>query len=130
MVMFIFVWQPIWTEGFKDFHTISGAISTLNETVKPTAKVAPLLLNEITEMNKSMGHIENTMLTMNEIRNIMTNMGDSIKNLEEINPNIVKVNNSVDYMGQVMSGQLRIMNHEVDQMGDKFSPFGLMPFNW
>lgn len=29
MLMFIFVWQPIWTEGFKDFHTVSSAIKNI-----------------------------------------------------------------------------------------------------
>ena len=130
MLMFIFVWQPIWTTGFKDFHTISGAISKLNETAKPSAKVAPLLLTEITKINKSMDHIEATMLTMNEIKDIMTKMGDSMKSLEEINPNIIRVNQSVEYMGQAITGQMNMMNYEVDQMGDKFSPFGMMPFNW
>jgi len=103
MLMFIFVWQPIWTEGFKDFHTISGAITKLNETAKPASELAPEMLVEIKKITTSMNKIE-------------------------INMN--RINYSVDNMGRSMSGQLQMMNYEVDQMGDKFSPFGMMPFNW
>ena len=44
LAMFVFVWQPIWTEGFKDFHTISEAILKLDETARPASEVAPLCL--------------------------------------------------------------------------------------
>ena len=50
MVMFIFVWQPIWSDGFKDFHNISDAISKLNETARPSAELALLLLTEIKKL--------------------------------------------------------------------------------
>ena len=130
MVMFIFVWQPIWTAGFKDFHTISAAISTLNETAKPTSRIAPLLLDEISKMNNSLSHIEKTMLTIDEINTTMKSIGISMKTVEEINPNMVNMNYTMAQMNQTMSTQMRQMNYEVDQMGDKFSPFGMMPFNW
>ena len=131
MIMFVFVWQPIWTEGFKDFHAISDAIGKLNETAKPSAEIAPDMLNEIIRMRKSMSHMEGTMQTMVEIRSIMTGMSESMKKLEEINPNIVSINHSVDLMGRTMSGQLGVMNYEVNQMSDRFSPMGMMmPFNW
>lgn len=103
MLMFIFVWQPIWTAGFKDFHTISGAIATLNETAKPASKIAPEILIEMNKITKSMTQIETSVISMSY---------------------------SVDYMGREMTGQMQIMNHEVDQMGNKLSPFGMMPFNW
>ena len=130
MVMFIFVWQPIWTAGFKDFHTISAAISKLNETAKPTSEIAPLLLDEITKMNRSMSHIETTMLTIDDISKTMTGISGSMKTIEGINPNIVSMNYTMAQMNQTMLSQMRQMNYEVDQMGDKFSPFGMMPFNW
>ena len=128
--MFVFVWQPIWTAGFKDFHTISAAISKLDETTKPTSEIAPLLLKEITKMNGSLGHIEATMLTMNEINKTMKNIGTSMKTIEDISPNIISMNYTMAEMNQTMLSQMRQMNYEVDQMGDKFSPFGMMPFNW
>lgn len=103
MMMFVFVWQPIWTEGFKDFHNISGAITKLNETAKPTAEIAPEMLAEMKKMTESMTKIETTMNGMNY---------------------------SVDNMGRAMTGQMQIMNYEVDKMGGRLSPFGMMPFNW
>ena len=128
--MFVFVWQPIWTVGFKDFHTISAAISKLDETTKPTSEIAPLLLKEIVKMNGSLGHIENTMLTIDEINATMTSIGTSMKTIEDISPNIISMNYTMTEMNQTMLSQMRQMNYEVDQMGDKFSPFGMMPFNW
>lgn len=101
--MFIFVWQPIWTEGFKDFHTISGAITQLNDTAKPASELAPEMLVEIKKITESMAHMETSMNS---------------------------INFSVDTMGRGITGQMNMMNYEVDQMGNKFSPFGMMPFNW
>ena len=103
MLMFIFVWQPIWTEGFKDFHTISGAITKLNETAKPTSKIAPEMLKEMKKMTGSMAQIETSVNNMNY---------------------------SVDNMGRAVTEQMQRMNYEVDQMGNRFSPSGMMPFNW
>ena len=130
MAMFVFVWQPIWTAGFKDFHTISDAITKLNETAKPSSEIAPLMLDEIAKMNNSLGHIEKTMLTIDEINTTMKSIGASMKTIEDINPNIVSMNYTMAQMNQTLLGQMRQMNYEVDQMGDKFSPFGMMPFNW
>ena len=103
MSMFFFVWQPIWTAGFKDFHSISVAIIRLNETAKPTSELAPAMLSEIKKMNVSMARIETNMNSMNH---------------------------SLDTMGRAITGQMYRMNYEVDEMGEKFSPFGMMPFNW
>jgi len=103
MLMFIFVWQPIWTEGFKDFHTISGAIIKLNETAKPASLIAPEMLIEMKKMTGSM---------------------------EQIEVSVNNMNYSVDHMGRAVTQQMQRMNYEVDQMGNKFSPSGMMPFNW
>lgn len=130
MVMFIFVWQPIWSDGFKDFHNISDAIGKLNETARPSAEIAPLLLSEIKKINRSMNHMEETMLAMTEIRTIMIDMGKSMKSLEKINPNIVEVNRSVDHLGEMISKQMGQMNYEVNNMSDRFTPMGMMPFKW
>ncbi len=130
MFMFLTVWQPVWVKGFRDFHTISGAISELNKTIKPGSDVAPLLLGEFKTMNTSLDHIEASMQAIEEMRTTMANMSVSIAQLEEINPNMVRINNSVDHMGRVLSEQMGVMNYEVDRMSDKFSPFGMMPFNW
>ncbi len=130
MAMFIFVWQPIWTAGFKDFHTISAAISKLNETAKPSSEIAPLMLDEMAKMNNSLSHIEKTILTIDNMNVTMKGIGASMKTIENINPNIVSMNYTMAQMNQTMLAQMRQMNYEVDQMGDKLSPFGMMPFNW
>lgn len=120
MAMFLLVWQPIWTEGFKDFHTISDAISKLDDTARPTSEVAPLMLEEVAKMNQNLVNIKTN----------MDSMTSSMKSLENVNPNIVSLNYSMAQMTQAMTGQMRNMNYEIDQMGDKFSPLGMMPFNW
>lgn len=120
MAMFLLVWQPIWTEGFKDFHTISDAISKLDDTARPTSEVAPLMLEEVAKMNQNLVNIKTN----------MDSMTSSMKSLENVNPNIVSLNYSMAQMTQAMTGQMRNMNYEIDRMGDKFSPLGMMPFNW
>lgn len=120
LYMFIVVWQPIWTAGFKDFHTISKAIAKLDETAKPAAAVAPSMLQQMTEMNASMKQMDIN----------ITAMRDSVATMEQLNPNILRVNYTMEQMTYIMSNQMGRMNYEVDQMGDKFSPFGMMPFNW
>ncbi len=103
LLMFIFVWQPIWVKGFNDFHTISYAISKLDQTAKPASDVAPLMLTEISKMNKTINNMDSTML---------------------------RVNTSMEQMTMVLQNQMGRMNYEVDRMGDKMSPMGMMPFNW
>lgn len=121
LLMFVFVWQPIWTAGFKDFHTISEAISKLDKTAKPASEAIPLLLVELTEMNKSVSDMGATIVKMQS----------SIETIEEINPNIVKMNNSMENMIFIMYQEMGKVNYEMDRMGDKFSPIGMMtPFNW
>lgn len=130
LLMFVFVWQPIWTDGFKDFHTISKAIDQLDETIKPASDVAPQLLTQIMDMNQSMSDIEKSMHTMEQIRSSMEKMRTSMKELEAMNPNIVQMSDTMSYMTLVMSSQMGRMSNEVDQMGNKFSPFSMLPFNW
>jgi len=130
MFMFILVWQPIWQSGFKDFHTISEAIDNLNKTAKPATEVAPLMLVEIEKMNLSVEKMEQTLQTIGKMQGDIEAMRTSIKLIEDINPNIMSINYTMTQMNQILSAQMRRMNYEVDRMGDKFSPFGMMPFNW
>jgi hypothetical protein len=130
LLVFVFVWQPIWTAGFNDFHTISDAISKLDETARPASAVAPLLLDEIRTMNISLGNIRETMVVMGEMNVAINDMSSSVQSLQELNPNMLKINDSVNHMGQVLSNQMGAMNYGVDRMGDKLSPMGMMPFNW
>ena len=107
-------WQPLWTEGFEDFGRISAAIMHLDETAKPVAEMAPLMLGEMDAMRLS-----------------MLRMQRSMKNIEEINPNVKEMTHTMNRMTWVMDRRMRVMNNEMDRVGDKLSPPGMMmPFNW
>ena len=113
LYLVVIVWQPLWTEGFSDFGDISKAIGRLDTTAKPVGEMAPLILAE-----------------MDEMRITMVNMQQSMETIEEINPIAKNMTNSMNRMTWVMEQQMSVMNYEMDQMGDKFSPIGMMPFNW
>ena len=107
-------WQPIWTEGFKDFGDISKAIMRLDKTAKPVAEMAPLMLGE-----------------MDAMRNSMLEMQRSMKTIEQINPNVEEMTHTINRMTWVMDRRMGMMNSEMDRVGDKLSPPGmLLPFNW
>lgn len=118
MSMFIVIWQPIWTEGFKDFHTISNAIDKLDKTAQPASDTIPLMLVEMTKMNKS----------MNEMKNIMHNMGGSMENIEQMTPNIKRMTNSVNQLTVVMTTQIPRMSHLMNRVENKMPYMNFMPF--
>ena len=113
LYLVVLVWQPLWTEGFRNFGDISKAISRLDRTAKPVAEMAPLMLGEMDEMRLSMGKIQQSMET-----------------IEEINPSVKEMNYTMNRMNWVMEQRMGAMTDEMDQMGDKFSPRGMVPFNW
>lgn len=82
-------WQPFWTEGFKDFGDISEAIMHLDETAKPVAEMAPLMLAE-----------------MDAMRNSMMSMQRSMKTIEEINPNVKAMTFTINRMIWVMNQRM------------------------
>jgi hypothetical protein len=107
-------WQPLWTEGFRNFGEISRAIMRLDRTAQPVAEMAPLMLGE-----------------MDAMRNSMLQMQQSMKAIEEINPDIKAMNHTMNRMTWVMDQRMDMMNKRVDRVGDKLSPPGMMlPFNW
>jgi hypothetical protein len=107
-------WQPLWTEGFKDFGDISEAIMRLDKTAKPVAEMAPLMLGEMDEMRKS-----------------MLEMQRSIRTIAEINAIVRDMTGTMNRMTWVMDQRMGMMNNRVDRVGDKLSPPGMMlPFNW
>ena len=107
-------WQPLWTEGFRDFGDISEAIMHLDRTAKPVAEMAPLMLGE-----------------MDAMRNSMMEMQRSMKTIEKINPNVKEMTYTINRMTWVMDQRMGMMNNGMDRVGDKLSPPGmLMPFNW
>jgi hypothetical protein len=113
LYLVVVVWQPLWTEGFRNFGDISRAISRLDRTAKPVAEMAPLMLGEMDEMRTSMKRMQRSMEIM-----------------EELNPSVKEMTYTMNHMSWVMDQRMGAMNYEIDQMGDKFSPAGMMPFNW
>ena len=113
LYLVVVVWQPLWTEGFSNFGDISKAIGRLDRTAKPVGEIAPMILGE-----------------MDEMRVTMKKMQQSMEVLEELNPSIKEMNYNVHRMSWVMERQMGEMTNEMDRMGDKFSPTGMMPFNW
>ena len=107
-------WQPLWTDGFRNFGDISRAIMRLDKTARPVAEMAPLMLGEMDEMRKS-----------------MRAMQQSIESIENINPNVMEMTRTMNRMTWVMDQRMRMMNNGMDRVGDKLSPPGmLLPFNW
>ncbi len=136
MSMFIFVWQPIWTEGFKDFHTISNAIDKLDKTAKPASETVPLMLVEMKKMNKNMYEMNKTMYemhkmnkTMYEMQNIMRDMGESMGNIEEMTPNIQRMTLSIEQMTIVLSTEMSRMTYLMGRVDNKMPNMDFMPFN-
>ena len=120
-MMFIYVWQPIWAEGFRDFHTISKAISQLDETAKPVSESVPVLLEQITSMNEAVIRIGNNVEEMQQ----------SVATFEDLSPNVQRMNQSMDRISWIMHNQLGRMSYEVGQMENRLSPFSMfMPMNW
>ena len=82
-------WQPLWTEGFKDSGHTSEAIMHLDETAKPVAEMAPLMLGE-----------------MDAMRNSMLKMQQSMETIEEINPNVKEMTYTINRMTWVIDQRI------------------------
>ena len=105
MSMFVFVWQPVWTEGFKDFHTISNAIDKLDKTAKPASDSIPLMLVE-----------------MNKMQNTMRDMNDSMRHIEEMTPHVKQ-------MTMVLSTEMPRITYMLGRVENKVPNMDFMPFN-
>ncbi len=134
--MFIFVWQPIWTEGFEDFHTISNAIDNLNKTAKPASDAVPLMLVEMNkmnlhmhEMNKNLYEMHEMNKTMHEMQNTIRDMSVSIGNIEEMTPNIKRMTLSIEQMTMVLSTELPRITFLMGRVDNKMPNMDFMPFN-
>ncbi|RKZ64956.1 MAG: hypothetical protein DRQ44_08655 [Gammaproteobacteria bacterium] len=135
MMMFIFVWQPIWTEGFKDFHTVSNAIDKLNKTAKPASDAVPLMLVEMSKMSKNMYQMNTTLYQMNrmndtlsEMQNIMQGMNASIGHMEQMTPEIKRMTLSIEQMTMVLSTEIPRMTYTMGRLNNKMPSMGFMPF--
>ena len=113
LYLVVIVWQPLWTDGFRNFGDISKAIIRLDRTAKPVAEMAPLMLGEMDEMRETMGKMQLSMET-----------------IEEINPSVKEMTHTMNRMTWGIEQRMGIMTNEMDRMGDRFSPSGMMPFNW
>ena len=113
LYLLVIVWQPLWTEGFRNFGDISQAIIRLDRTAQPVAEMAPLILGVMEDM-----HIT------------MVNMQQSMETIEEVNPSVKEMNKSMNHMIWVMEHRMGAMLGQMDRVGDKISPMGMMPFNW
>ena len=135
MMMFVFVWQPIWSEGFRDFHTISNAIDQLNKTAKPASDAVPLMLEEMNEINKNMYQMNTTLYqmnrmnnTLNEMQNIMQGMNASMDNMEQMTPEIKRMALSIEQMTIVLSAEMPRMSYTMGRLNNKMPSMGFMPF--
>jgi hypothetical protein len=113
LYLVVIVWQPLWTDGFRNFGDISKAIIRLDRTAKPVAEMAPLMLGE-----------------MDAMRETMVKMQLSMETIEEMNPSVKEMTHTMNRMTWVIEQRMGIMTNEMDRMGDRFSPSGMMPFNW
>ncbi|HFD80511.1 MAG TPA: hypothetical protein ENK05_09005 [Gammaproteobacteria bacterium] len=113
LYLVVIVWQPLWTEGFRNFGAISKAIIRLDRTAKPVAEMAPLMLGEMDEMRKA-----------------MVKMQASMDTIEKLDPSVREINYTMNRMNWIMERRMGAMTGEMDRLGDKMSPAGMMPFNW
>ncbi len=135
MMMFIFIWQPIWTEGFEDFHTVSNAIDRLDQTAKPASDAVPLMLEEMTQMNKNMYQMNATLYemhrmnnTMHEMKNTMLNMSDSIRNMEQMTPELKRMAQSIEHMTMVLSTEMPRLTYTMGRATNKMPNMDFVPF--
>jgi hypothetical protein len=135
MMMFIFVWQPIWSEGFKDFHTISNAIDNLNKTAKPASDAVPLMLVEMNKMSENMYQMNTTLYqmnrmnnTLNEMQNIMQGMNASMGNIEQMTPEVKRMTLSIEQMTMVLSTEIPRMTYTMGRLNNKMPSMDFMPF--
>jgi len=102
-------WQEVWSKGFDDFRSISGAIVHLEQTAQPLSNVAPDILVQMKQMQVS-----------------IADMKKSMKDLEQ----------TATYMGTTMYGlhtSVRAMSFSVPRgmgrMENQLSPWNMMnPF--
>lgn len=136
MGMFLFIWQPIWTEGFKDFHTISNAIDKLDKTAKPASEAIPLMLGQMSQINQHMYQMNTTMqelermsktmhdmqATMHEMYGSLHGMSVSVGNIEQMTPEIQR-------MSVVLSTEMPRLNWSIGRVNNKMPNMDFMPFN-
>lgn len=124
LYLLVVVWQPLWTVGFEDFGKISGAIERLDETTKPATELVPAMLGQMQLMNEQIAEMNRNLQAM---KGSVHAMGG---NLQHMDVSMQELDANVYQMRMIMGQQMVIMNYQMDRMNDKFTPPGMMPFNW
>jgi hypothetical protein len=124
LYLMVVVWQPLWTIGFEDFGKISGAIERLDETTKPAVALVPDMLEEMKQMNQEIAAMSIS------VQNMKDSVYSMSGNLQHMDVSMDALDGNVYQMRMIMGQQMAIMNYQMDRMNDKFTPMGMMPFNW
>lgn len=111
-------WQVLWSEGFKDFRSISAAIVSLEKTARPASDTAPQMLVQMKSMNDKLERMNNS----------VGNMQGDISGMREY----------IGLMGVDVKGlsiSVYNMSHSVpvgmDRMKNQMNPMSMMnPFSW
>ncbi len=125
MLMFIFIWQPIWSSGFKDFHTISSAINQLDKTASPASQSMPILVKEIQKMNMTLSGM---MAVMQEMEGSMTTIESMTPSINRMTPNINRMAASVEQMSRITTDQLTRMTYLISRIENKMPSTNMLPF--
>jgi len=128
MIMFIFVWQPIWTEGFKDFHTISTAIDKLDKTAKPASEAIPLMLVQMDQINEHMYQMNTTMHEMKKMSEIMSVMQNSMQDMSVSVGNMEEMTPEIKRMTMVLSNEMPRLTYTINRVNNKMPNMDFMPF--
>ncbi|MDD5392196.1 MAG: hypothetical protein PHE17_04180 [Thiothrix sp.] len=75
-------------------------------------------------ISQAIGHLDETTKPASDMAPRM------LEQMTLMNQNMQLMNQNVAQMRFIMGYQMGSINHQMDQMNDKFSPFGMMPFNW
>lgn len=124
LYLVIVVWQPLWTLGFEDFGKISGAIENLDETTKPAVELVPEMLGQMKQMNQQIGTMSNS------VQGMQGSVHGMSENLQHMDVSMNELDSNVYQMRMIMAQQMTTMNYQMGRMNRKFSPMGMMPFNW
>jgi hypothetical protein len=75
-------------------------------------------------ISEAIGHLDATAKPAVEM------VPSMLEQMTLMNQNMLLMNQNMEQMKVIMSYQMTSMNYQIDRMNDKFSPSGMMPFNW
>ena len=117
-------WQDVWSGGFEDFRSISGAIVELEKTARPVSEIAPKILVQMKTMNQIMGDMHQDMVKMDHtVGNMNQTMGKMQQTIHGIDIAVKGINQSVYGMSYTVPNRM-------DTIRNKMNPWRMMsPFN-